>query len=35
VNVAKGMLIPAERIEKTMLLIRDHKVMLDSELADV
>jgi len=35
VNVAKGMLIPAERIEKTILLIRDHKVMLDSDLADL
>jgi hypothetical protein len=25
--------IPAERIEKAILLIRDHKVMLDSDLA--
>jgi len=28
-------LMPAERIEKAILLIRDHKVMLDSDLAEL
>lgn len=28
-------LVPAERIERSILLIRDHKVMLDSELAEL
>src|SRR5437879_4304037 len=28
-------LIPTERIEKAILLIREHKVMLDSDLADL
>jgi hypothetical protein len=31
--MAKDSLIPAERIEKAILLIRGHKVMLDSDLA--
>ena len=31
--MAKGSLIPAERIENTILLIRGHKVILDSDLA--
>jgi phage regulator Rha-like protein len=32
-SMAKQLLIPAERIEKAILLIRGHKVMLDSDLA--
>jgi hypothetical protein len=28
-------LIPAERIERSILLIRGHKVMLDSDLAEL
>ena len=31
--MAKGSLIPAERIENAILLIRGHKVILDSDLA--
>jgi ORF6N domain len=34
-NMAKATLVPAERIEKGILLIRSHKVMLDSDLADL
>lgn len=30
-----ALLIPAERIERAILLIRGHKVMLDSDLADL
>ena len=32
---AKQIPIPAERIEKTIFLIRGHKVMLDADLADL
>ena len=31
----KGVLVPAERIEKSILLIRGHKVMLDKDLAEL
>ncbi len=35
-KMAKGeLLIPEERIEKVILLIRGHKVMMDSDLADL
>jgi len=30
-----GSLIPEERIEKSILLIRSHKVLLDQDLADL
>ena len=33
--MANELLIPAERIEKAILLIRGHKVMLDRDLADL
>jgi len=35
VNMAKEILIPAERIEKAILLIRGHKVMMDRDLAEL
>jgi hypothetical protein len=34
-NMAKDVLIPAERIEKVILLIRGHKVMVDTDLANL
>jgi len=33
--VAKQSVVPSERIEKSILLIRGHKVMLDKDLADL
>ena len=33
--MSKGLLIPDERIEKTILLIRGHKVILDADLAQL
>ena len=33
--VAKKSVVPSERIEKSILLIRGHKVMLDKDLADL
>ena len=33
--MAEGSMVPAERIEKAILLIRGHKVMLDSDLAEM
>lgn len=33
--MAKGILVPAERIERAILLIRGQKVMLDSDLAEL
>src|SRR5271157_692422 len=33
--MAEDSLVPAERIEKAILLVRGHKVMLDSDLAEL
>jgi hypothetical protein len=31
----KAMLVPADRIESRILILRNHRVMLDSDLADL